>query len=73
MWSEASAPLDTGTHSKRGEKQGGAIRMASPEGRAATHAQTAYRILVDRIRITGVQRALPDKDWKRVVFLKVNE
>jgi len=47
--------------------------MASPEGRAATHAQTAYRILVDRIRITGVQRALPDKDWKRVVFLKVNE
>ena len=83
---DASVPLDTGTHSKMIQEVTFAIGFAShlatrsvepsPEGRAewmAQQEQIACRILVDRIRITGVQRALRDKNWKRVVFLTVNE
>jgi uncharacterized Fe-S cluster-containing radical SAM superfamily protein len=59
--------------SQKEARSKGAIRLASPKGRATRHAQIADRILVDRIGITGVQRTLPDKHWKRVVFLAVNE
>ena len=84
---DASVPLDTGTHSKNDSRSNFCdrprkppdnkiCRTPRPEGGAAGMAQReqiACRILVDRIWITGVQRALPDKNWKRVVFLTVNE